>query len=340
MNRPADRGILRQLAQSPDGMYYGPLPSGHRRRGAGLVTEQIPDLERAIVLSRHKGRTIYCDSAVAVSGNGDSWTSAYSTLVATVAAAFNDDVILVAPGHAESVLGTALNLSKLRITIIGLGNGNSRPTFTFNTANTATITVSAAGITISNCVFVANFLNVASAFTLAAAKDFRIDSCDFVDTSAALNFLSCVVTGAAANAADGLVVTNSSWWSLATTANAFVSVLGNLDRLYVADNYVDKLATNDAGQFITIAALVIRRAQILRNYLNVVGSAGAAVGVFMTGSSTTNTGIVAHNFCVSLDTTGGLLLTATLNLGLFNNGMSGAIASSATMPWPTADSPA
>jgi len=265
--------------------------------------------------------------------------------LATIQAAINkctankNDVIVLMPGHAETVTATNINLNVAGVQVVGVGIGLLRPTFTYGAA-AATITVSAANCSWSNCNHIANFLSVAAAFTIGAAKDFQLNGCDFTDTSATLDFLSVVVTGATNNAADGLTVTNCNYWSLPTTANAFISILGNLDRLYVAGNYVDKLATNDAGQFITIAALVIKRAQILRNYLNVVGSAGAAVGVFMTGSSTTNTGILAHNYCVSLDTTGGLLLTATLNLGLFNNGMSGAIAASATMPWPAADSPA
>lgn len=314
-----------------------PLPTGHRRRGSGLTVDQIPDLERAIVFSRQKGRTVYVDSAAAAGGNGDSWSGAYTTLAIAISNALAGDTILVAAGHTETL--TTPTISKTDVTIVGLGLGARRPTFTLAAA-ASTVTISAASVQINNCRFIANFANVAACFTIGVGKDFRVDSCDFIDTGATLNFLSIVVTGATANAADGLTFTNNFVQSLVTTANAVISILGNCDRLFIADNYADKAATNDAGQFITIAALVIKGAQILRNYLNVVGSAGAAVGIFMTGSSTTNTGILAHNFVVSLDTTTALLLTAALNLGLFNNGVSGAIATSALMPWPAADNPA
>jgi hypothetical protein len=53
-------------------------------------------------------------------------------------------MIFIKPGHAESV--TSCNRAELqyrRRSIVGLGTGSNRPTFTFTTANTATIPVSA-----------------------------------------------------------------------------------------------------------------------------------------------------------------------------------------------------
>ena len=49
--------------------------------------------------------------------------------------------------------------------IVGLGAGSLRPTFTFTTATTATIPVVGANISIQNCLFVGNFLSIASVFT-------------------------------------------------------------------------------------------------------------------------------------------------------------------------------
>lgn len=304
----------------------------------GVSSQGIP-LVPGVPLST--GTYFFVSSVVGSDGNtGRDKAHPLATLQAAVnkCTAGKADVILLMPGHAETVTATNIALNVEGVQIYGLGSGLKRPTFTYGAA-AATITVSAANCGVHNCHHIANFLSVAAAYTIGAAKDFWLDSNTFLDTSSILDFLSIVVTGSTANAADGLTVTNNWYQSLPTTANAFVSVLGNLDRLLVTDNYVDKAATNDAGQFITVAALVIKGARILRNTLNVVGSAAAAVGVFMTGSSTTNTGVVANNFVVSLDTTGALLLTATLNLGLFENYYSGAIATSGAL-WPVADNPA
>ena len=84
-------------------------------------------------------------------------------------------------------------------------------------------------------------------------------------------------------------------------------------------------ATNDVGHFLTVAAKVVKNIRILRNICTVVGSTGAAVGVFMTGSSTTNTGVMADNYCSSLDATTELFHTAALGLATFNNRYTGAL---------------
>ncbi len=262
--------------------------------------------------------------------------------LATLAAALlkctsaKGDVVLLMPGHAESIAtATALGVSVSGVQIVGVGTGALRPTFTFTTA-TATITVSAANVTWTNCIFISNFANVATAFTTSTAKDLWIDNCAFLDTDATHNFLCCVTTNSTANAADGLTFTRNYVWSLVTTDGAVISILGNTDRLLLTDNYVDKAATNDAGHFMTQAALVCRAARILRNQLNVVGSTGAAVGLFITGSSSTNTGMVALNFVTSLDTTAALFITAALNYAVHENYVSGVVASSGVL-WPTAD---
>jgi hypothetical protein len=81
------------------------------------------------------------------------------------------DIIFVGPGHAETISSaTALSLNTSGVAIIGLGAGNLRPTFTLDTANTATISVTADNISIQNCRFVANFLNIAKLFNLTNAS--------------------------------------------------------------------------------------------------------------------------------------------------------------------------
>ena len=76
------------------------------------------------------------------------------------------DIIFVLPNHAETIANaTTLFMDCAGVSIIGLGSGNSRPTFTFTTATTANIPVRSSNMSIQNCLFVANFLSVASAFT-------------------------------------------------------------------------------------------------------------------------------------------------------------------------------
>lgn len=287
------------------------------------------------------GKVFYVDSNNGSDGNsGEEPDAPKASLASAITAsrASRGDVIVLAPGHAETVTATNITLSKAGVTIVGLGNGLNRPTFTFGAA-AATITVSAANCEIYNCNFIANFLNVAAAFTIGTAKDFIISDSQFLDNSLILNFLSCVVTGATDNSADGLAFTNNYVYSLPTTDGAVVSILSNLLRLRVSDNVVDKAATNDAGHMITLSSKIVGGARILRNILTVVGSAGAAVGIFLTGSGATSSGVVGFNNVWSLDTTGGLLMTASTGLRPMQNYLSGAVDKSGTLT-PVADDPA
>jgi len=245
------------------------------------------------------------------------------------------DVIYVMPGHTETVTATSIALDVAGVTIIGLGNGSDRPTFTFGAA-AATITVSADNCAWKNCHFIGNYDNVASAFTVTTAKNFTLENNTFVDTSASLHFLSIVVTNATNNAADGLVVRGNSWNGMALAPNAFVSILANEDRIILEDNDVFMLATNDVGHFVTLAAKVITNARIRRNTLIVVGSTDATVGIFLTGSATTCTGIVSENKVASLDTTTELIATAGTKLSYFENYYTGTADASGKL-WPTAD---
>ena len=55
----------------------------------------------------------------------------------------NDDVIILLPGHAETVTATSIALDMAGLRIIGMGKGHKRATFTFGAA-AATITVTGA----------------------------------------------------------------------------------------------------------------------------------------------------------------------------------------------------
>jgi len=75
---------------------------------------------------------------------------------------------------------------------------------------------------------------------------------------------------------------------------------------------------------------------IIGNICNVLGATNAAVGIFITGDSTTSTGVLAYNLCSSLDTTTELFATAGLDFFPFENYYSGTIARSGKL-WPAVD---
>lgn len=308
---------------------------------SGLSSYGIPLVGSGSQLPVTNGTYYFVSSVTGSSGyNGKTIDAAKATVQQAIdlCTAAKGDVVVILPGHTETVTATSITLNKSGVQIVGLGQGALRPTFTFGAA-AATITVSAANVAISNCVFVANFADVASAFTLTTATDFNVTDSEFRDTSSILNFLVCVTTGATDNTADGLVFARNYVYSLPATAGAVVSILSNTLRLVVNDNVVDKAATNNAGQLITLSSKIVGGVRIMRNVLTVTGAAGTTVGILFTGSGTTSSGICAYNLVSSLDTTAALLATAGTKISFLENYLTGAVDASGTL-YPVADNPA
>lgn len=257
-------------------------------------------------------------------GNPGTFNAPFSTLDYAVGrcVAGRGDIIFVKPGHAESITSaTTLVLDVKGVAIVGLGFGNSRPTFTYTTANTATIPVSADNIAVVNCKFVANFLSVASAFTVGAAANFTLQDCDFTDTSAILDFLAIVTTTVSVNA-DYLYIGNNKVLSIGTTRTVapFV-ILGTMTGLTVVDNHVTcTVAHNNVSQLVSHAALVMTDALITGNYVYCVNTDTATGAVLVSTTATTGSGMIAHNRVRALDIAAAIVVTATaVQYGLFDN---------------------
>lgn len=307
-------------------------PNGISSFGLPVVPATTPNVTTGNIFFVHSG------TGSDVGGAGKSPSTPFDTIDYAIGkcTASKGDVIYVMPGHTETISaagGIAADVAG--ISIIGLGQGSLRPTITLGTATAASFTVTAANITIDNLLFTSALDNVATVFTVTST-DCTIKNCEFRDASDALHFLSCILTGTTDNGADGLAVVNCKRHALAAGALAFVSILGNCDRLILKDNWVQSAGTGDVGHFVIMSSKVCLDALIVGNILNVLGAANATVGVFMTGSSTTSTGVLAYNLCSSLDTTTELFATATLDFAPFENYYTGTIAASGKL-WPTAD---
>jgi len=183
----------------------------------------------------------------------------------------------------------------------------------------------------SNILFVGGFLNVATCFVTSAA-DIEISYNRFDDTATNLNWATCIKTSATANASDGLRIIGNTQWAIDADALAFISILEATDRLVVQGNYVTSASAADIGHFMILGAFDIKHALITDNILNLTGDNNAqAVGIFLTGSSSASNGVIARNYCGSLDTTGELFDTATLELHHFENYATGTVAKSGTI---------
>ncbi len=113
------------------------------------------------------------------------------------ATANNGDVVLVAAGHAETLASAGAIASDVEgVTVIGLGKGADRPTFTFS-ATDSTWAVSAASSKIRGIIIVPSIDAVVSPFVVSAA-DCEVDY-EVRDASSAIEFERALLTTAAAD---------------------------------------------------------------------------------------------------------------------------------------------
>ncbi len=255
-------------------------------------------------------------------GNDGTYNAPFSTLEYAMSrcVANRGDIIFIKPGHTETIAdATTLTCDRAGIAIVGLGQGNLRPTFTFTTATTANIPVTAANITIHNLLFVANFAAVVSVFTLSAAPEFVVDGCEFRDTSSSLNFVAIVTTVVSTNN-DGLVFTNNKVFGLGTTAGTTpIKIAATHSRLTINDNLIVLAVLNNTSAVLAHGALVVTNLEMSRNKVFRPNTDSVSGGLLITTSSTTNTGMVADNYVGCADVAGIVLVTAGCIYSMMNN---------------------
>ncbi len=244
------------------------------------------------------------------------------------ATAANGDVIVLLPGHTETISSsTGALATKSGVSVYGIGDGALQPTFTIDTANDACITVSAANQTWVNCRFVANFLSIAAAFILTTAKGFTAKNCLFLDTDASHNFLNCIKSTGTANTVDGLRVVGCQWEGIGVTSvNTFVLSANAIDRCYLGYNLVTNLTTVDQASLLVVTTGVLTGFLAEWNCTYRKNTTSTASLISIAGS--TSIGIVRYNQTLTLDPSTDVLFLATSGLAAFENYITGAIAGS------------
>ena len=267
----------------------------------------------------------------------------YQRPFATVAGALaqclagRGDIIFVGAGHAETLSSaTALAMNVKGVAVVGLGAGSMRPTFTLDTANTATIAVSADDISFQNCIFIANFLTIAACFTLSTAKNFAVQNCEFRDTGAALNFANVVKSTGAANTADGLVFTDNFYNSLGTTYNTAVLVANAIARMNLSRNNIFTISTSDIAILAVSTTGAVTGLVIEGNNCTSKATTHTS-SLLILGTGTAGTGMIRNNFCGCLDAAAGVLFIVTIGWRSQGNSISGALAGQG-FPIPALDS--
>ncbi len=166
----------------------------------GVMVRELP------LLNTHPGKIIYVNNSGVLPERGvgasDSNPGTYNAPMSTIDAAIGmctagrGDIILVMPGHAETLAtASAITLDVAGVSIVGLGRGSLQPTLSFS-ATASTMVISANNCALQNIKLKATIDSVVTALTVSGA-DAYLDL-ESADTSS-VEFISVVTTTAAAD---------------------------------------------------------------------------------------------------------------------------------------------
>jgi len=177
-------------------MAYGSMSNYPNGFNYGVNVRGVP------ILNTYGGNIYWVDSGAGGDGNKGTFDLPFATLDYAIGrcTANNGDIIMLKPGHAETVASAgAIAADVAGISIIGIGSGADRPTLTFS-ATASTMTVSAASISISNILIKPSIDSVVSPIVVSAA-DCSIDV-EVQDASATVECVNAILTTADAERLD------------------------------------------------------------------------------------------------------------------------------------------
>lgn len=110
------------------------------------------------------------------------------------------DMIFLMPGHAEDITAAGtVTVDKAGVSIIGLGNGRLRPTFSYKTVTTATFLISAANVWVHNVVHSLIGIDALATALNITGDDVTISDNEFVMCDATNKAVAAITVGSAAD---------------------------------------------------------------------------------------------------------------------------------------------
>lgn len=193
----------------------------------------------------HPGKVFWVGNATAAmlpgqktpsDGNQGTFNDPFSTLDYAIGkcTAGRGDIIMVKPGHAENISAAAgIVVDVAGIAIVGLGNGTLRPKFSFTTATTADIDITAANCTFYNLEFQANFADVTAGLDVSGVDGLSFVNCYFTEAGADLNFVDTIDL---ATGADDILFKGCKFIGNDAANDSFITGVAH-DGFYIEDCY-------------------------------------------------------------------------------------------------------
>lgn len=280
----------------------------------GVAIRNVP------ILDLFAGNVFWVNSATGGNGNKGTRQRPFATLNYAIGrcTANNGDIILVAPNHAETITGAGgITAGVAGITIIGLGTYNQRPRFLMDGGTSVSFLVSAADVTVRNCVFASGHADVVTCFDVTA-KGFTLEGCEFVDNVVDENFKSCVKFSSTANTSDGGKIVGNRFVTPDAATLGFILCVDDIRDLVVQNNFVVSEGTGLATMITCTTGKDLQLVDVRWNFLSSKATSG---NLFISNdtASPNNSGIIAHNRCGHADVTGGHVLGVVGGCRMFDN---------------------
>jgi hypothetical protein len=212
------------------------------------------------------GNVLYVHSGTGTaSGPGFSPETAYSTIDAAVGActADNNDVIVVLPGHVETVTAAAgLALDVAGVTVLGTGSGRQRGRINYTTNAAASVDVTAARVTIDNLVFTMIGVDAVTAGINVSGADFVLQNCEIEFADGTNQATLALLTAATASR---MIVRNNYFHGSANAGTAAAIRHAAGDDVQIVDNVIVGNFTTSLGGIDNTAA--VANLQVHRNVI-------------------------------------------------------------------------
>ena len=212
--------------------------------------------------------------------------------MATVTAAIAEctasvgDYIVILPGYTEDVAATDVTVNVAGVTIMGLGDGADRPTFT-HTAVGSTFALDAASITLDNLLFTSSA--AATILVDVNSTDATVKNCEFRMLTAVT---AVDINGGSANACDRAKVLNCIFDASTDGPDTAIGLDEVADSVIIDGNYAYGLFDDACVHNVTGKVLTWLR--ITNNTL--VNTTAASHSIELVSACT---GLIAGNMCGS-----------------------------------------
>ena len=218
--------------------------------------------------------------------DGDGALRLFSSLEAALnsgdVVADRGDIILLAPGHAETISSAgAIDIDIAGVSIIGLGQGSLRPTFTFSGVVGADIDIDAANVSIENCIFDLTGVDNLTAPIDVNAANFTFRGNLVIQTSASAQAVLAMLTDA--NASGLKVLDNEFVGSNNGGGASAIRLVGGSDITIERNKFHGNYATGDGA--INNLTTAVTRLTIKGNVINNIAAGSTKAITVLAGTS-------------------------------------------------------